>query len=83
MHQKINGYPLSEDVWSTYFVPKVNGNEVRKHILSYTWQRPRDIIRMLRFVQDEVEEKRLFHRKCLIGRCRSTQRVHGMKLQKN
>lgn len=51
--EKINSYPLTEDVWSTYFVPIVNGNEVRKHILSYTWQRPRDIIRMLRFVQDE------------------------------
>ena len=51
--EKMNGYSLSEDVWSTYFVPEVNGNEVRKHILSYTWQRPRDIIRMLRFVQDE------------------------------
>lgn len=51
--EAINGYSLTEDVWSTYFVPKVNGNEVRKHILSYTWQRPRDIIRMLRFVQDE------------------------------
>ena len=57
--EKINGYPLSEDVWSTYFVPKVNGNEVRKHILSYTWQRPRDIIRMLRFVQDESRGEEL------------------------
>ena len=51
--EKVNGYPVTKDVWSTYFVPKVNHNEVRKYILSYTWQRPRDVIRLLRFVQDE------------------------------
>lgn len=57
--EEINGYPLSEDVWNTYFVPIVNDIEVRKHILSYTWQRPRDIIRMLRFVQDESKDEEI------------------------
>lgn len=51
--EKINGCNVADDVWKTYFTEKINDDEVRKHILSYTWQRPRDIIRMLRFVQDE------------------------------
>lgn len=57
--EKINGYPKSEDVWKEYFTPIVNGDEVRKHILAYTWQRPRDVIRMLRLVQDESNEEKI------------------------
>ena len=57
--EKINKLPITDDVWNKYFVPIVNGNEVRKHILSYTWQRPRDVIRMLRFVQDESGEEKV------------------------
>lgn len=51
--EKLAGHPLSDDVWTTYFTPQINGIEVRKHILSYSWQRPRDIARMMRFVQDQ------------------------------
>lgn len=51
--EKAMGYPMTEDVWKTYFAPKINDMEVRKYILSYTWQRPRDIIRMMRLVQDQ------------------------------
>lgn len=47
------GYPTTEDVWKTYFASQINDMEVRKYILSYTWQRPRDIIRMMRLVQDQ------------------------------
>lgn len=49
----LNGYKPTDNVWDTYFAEKINEMEVRKYILSYTWQRPRDIIRMLKFVQDE------------------------------
>jgi len=51
--EKSMGYPLSEDVWSTYFASEINEMEVRKYILSYSWQRPRDVIRMMRIVQDQ------------------------------
>ena len=51
------GYSMSKDVWKTYFAPEINGMEVRKYILSYTWQRPRDIIRMMRLVQDQWKDE--------------------------
>lgn len=51
--EKEMGYPMTEDVWETYFTPQINDMETRKYILSYTWQRPRDIIRMMRLVQDQ------------------------------
>ncbi len=58
--EKERGYSLTEDVWSVYFTPKINETEVRKYILSYSWQRPRDVIRMLRFVQDEWKNEAFF-----------------------
>ena len=53
--EKMQGLPPSLDVWKTYFAPVINGTEVRKYILSYSWQRPRDIVRMMRLVQDQWE----------------------------
>lgn len=49
----INGYPSTENIWKTYFAPQINEMEVRKYILNYSWQRPRDIVRMMRLVQDQ------------------------------
>lgn len=51
--EKNMGIEPSENVWETYFAPMINGMEVRKYILSYSWQRPRDVIRMMRLVQDQ------------------------------
>ena len=51
--EKELGYQITDDVWKAYFDSEINDMEVRKYILSYTWQRPRDIIRMMRLVQDQ------------------------------
>lgn len=51
--EKKEGLSESEDVWKAYFTPMVNDMEVRQYILSYSWQRPRDVIRMMRLVQNE------------------------------
>lgn len=51
--EKMAGIQRSENVWKVYFAPVINGMEVRKYILSYSWQRPRDVIRMMRLVQDQ------------------------------
>lgn len=58
--EKANGLPLSTDVWGTYFSPTINDTEVRKYILSYSWQRPRDIIRMMKEVQDQWNGETVF-----------------------
>lgn len=55
--EKAMGYAVTEDVWKTYFTPQINDMEVRKYILSYSWQRPRDIIRMMRLVQDQWKDE--------------------------
>lgn len=51
--EKYNGVEISENVWATYFSDTINGVDVRNYILSYSWYRPRDIIRMMRLVQDQ------------------------------
>lgn len=56
-----NGLPESINVWEKYFDKKINGTEVRRYILNYSWYRPRDIIRMLLLIQDQCqhEEKKI------------------------
>ncbi len=49
----------TEDVWKTYFAPEINNTEVRRYILSYSWYRPRDIIRMMKMVQDQLENEEI------------------------
>lgn len=51
--ERKNGINPTENVWKTYFSETINGTAVRKYILSYSWYRPRDIIRMMRLVQDQ------------------------------
>lgn len=58
--EREKGCPITEDVWSTYFASEINGIEVRKYILSYSWQRPRDVIRMMKLVQSEWKNEEVF-----------------------
>lgn len=58
--EKQNGLPPSEDIWETYFESKINAYEVRKYILNYSWQRPRDIIRMMNIVQNQHTDEKKF-----------------------
>lgn len=42
----------SNDVWETYFENKIQGMEIRKFLLNFSWYRPRDVIRMMTFAQE-------------------------------
>ena len=50
--EKENNCKKSDDIWNTYFMPTINGEECRKFILGYSWMKPRDIVRMLNYAQE-------------------------------
>lgn len=50
--ERINNYPITENIWETYFDKTINGEETRKHILNNSLYRPRDIIRMMLSIHD-------------------------------
>lgn len=52
--EQIKGYTSSVDVWAQYFGGTVNGEETRKFILNNTLYRPRDVIRMMSAVHNQV-----------------------------
>ena len=52
--EKEMGVDPSEDVWGNYFPSIINEEECRKYILGYTWQKPRDIVRLLGLAQQEA-----------------------------
>lgn len=47
-----NGEIASESIWEKYFEKKIQGIEIHKFLLSYSWYRPRDIVRMMNFLQE-------------------------------
>lgn len=47
----------SSNVWETYFVKGINGMEIQRFLLSYSWYRPRDVVRMMQFAQDYCDKK--------------------------
>lgn len=49
--EKQKGINEHEDVWDKYFPDYINDMKVKKYILNYSWNRPRDVIRMLGLVQ--------------------------------
>lgn len=49
-----NGEKPVDDIWKTYFPSRINDDEFRSYLLGYSWQKPRDIIRMLRLAQEEA-----------------------------
>ena len=58
--EKLNNIPISENVWATYFEETIHGSEVRKHILSNIWYRPRDVVRLMTLLQTESYGKTRF-----------------------
>lgn len=52
--EQMKEYTTSGDVWTQYFGSTVNGEETRKFILNNTLYRPRDIIRMMSAVHNQV-----------------------------
>ena len=51
------GIKKSNNVWEKYFESTINEMEVRRYILSFTWQRPRDIIRMMNSIQEQYKNE--------------------------
>lgn len=47
----------SNDVWETYFENKIQGMEIRKFLLNFSWYRPRDVIRMMTFAQEYCDKE--------------------------
>lgn len=48
------GIKDDQDLWEKYFPPTINNISSKEYILRYTWQRPRDIIRMLNIAKDNA-----------------------------
>lgn len=46
----------STNVWETYFEKKINGIEICRFLLTYSWYRPRDVIRMMTFAQEYCDK---------------------------
>lgn len=44
------------DIWEKYFPKQMNKINTKKYILGYTWMHPRDIIRLMNYVQSECKE---------------------------
>lgn len=51
------GIENESNVWDTYFENTINETEVRRYILSFTWQRPRDVIRMMNSIQEQYNDE--------------------------
>lgn len=56
-----NGIDSCEDIWETYFESTINKTEVRKYILNNSWYRPRDVVRMMKLVQDQYKGEEKFN----------------------
>lgn len=50
----------ASDVWSTYFPESVDGTPVKQYVLNQTWSKPRDVIRLLRTLQEKCLDDEMF-----------------------
>lgn len=50
----------ANDVWSTYFPESVDGTPVKQYVLNQTWSKPRDVIRLLRTLQEKCLNDEIF-----------------------
>ncbi len=50
----MNGFAQSSNVWEEYFSNEVNGEETRKFILNNSLYRPRDVIRMMSAIHNQI-----------------------------
>lgn len=49
-----------QDLWEKYFPRTINNMNSREYILRYTWQRPRDVIRLLNIAQEAAGNSTYF-----------------------
>lgn len=52
--EQMSGFPPSKDDWKEYFGEDINGEETRKYILNNSLYRPRDIIRMMSAIHNQI-----------------------------
>lgn len=52
--EQMNGFAQSSNVWEEYFSNEVNGEETRKFILNNSLYRPRDVIRMMSAIHNQI-----------------------------
>ena len=56
-----NGFPCSSNVWADYFCNEINGEETRKYILNNSLYRPRDVIRMMSAIHNQLGTSEKFN----------------------
>lgn len=81
--ERANSEKISNIVWETYFEEKINGIEIRRFLLNYSWYKSRYIIRMVTFSQDYCEKNlKKFTKRYLIELYNNIQIESGMKYKK-
>lgn len=58
--EQMKGYPVSNNVWEEYFGVEINGEETRKYILNNSLYRPRDVVRMMTAIHDQIDTEERF-----------------------
>lgn len=58
--ERLYGYPISENVWESYFCGEINDEETRKYILNNSLYRPRDVIRMMSAIHNQIGSAEVF-----------------------
>lgn len=43
----------ADDIWSSYFPEAVDGTPIKQYMLNQTWSKPRDIVRLLKTLQEK------------------------------
>lgn len=46
----------SKNIWDKYFAKAINGTEIQRFLLNYSWYRPRDVVRMMQFAQNYCDK---------------------------
>lgn len=57
----------SEEIWRKYFSPRFNSVPMQKYIIEQTWERPRDIIRLLDISKKHFGNESVFSQKVFEG----------------
>lgn len=55
------------DVWGAFFPPTVREVPIKRYILNQTWSKPRDIVRLLKTLQDSCGEASRFEERLFIS----------------
>lgn len=57
----------SDEIWEKYFSPRFNNDPIQKYIIEQTWERPRDIIRLLDISKKHFGNDTMFSQKVFEG----------------